>query len=651
MRSLLPTFSRLRSMGLNPATLSFPRKVEEEFAEVYFVKSLPQVRLAIILGAALYSAFGLLDIFLIPEMKAVFWTLRFAVALPALIAAFIFSYLPGFKRAQQPVMAGLMVLGGSIIIAMIVMAPPPISFSYYAGLILIFIWGYTFIRLRFIWATSAAWLLVLCYEVAAISQGTPLPILVNNNFFFISANFIGMFACYSIEYFLRRDYYMVRLLEEEKEKVKDANRHLEEKVHERTVRLKLKNEDLEREMAERARMEEEKRQLEEKLVRSEKMEAIGRLAGGVAHDLNNVLTAVVAYPDLVLMMLPDDSPSRKHLMTIQRSGLKAAAIVRDLLTLARRGVIVKDVVDMNRIVTEYLGSPECSRLKLFHPRATFRQDLQEGLWNIEGSPIHLMKTVMNLFSNAAEAMPQGGEVSIRTANRTLSGGREGHESSMKEGEYVLVEIADQGIGISKDDLKKIFEPFYTKKVMGRSGTGLGMAVVWGTVDDHAGSIDVQSELGKGTTVTVSFPRSLRTVSEEEAGVSDQDLEGSGEKILVVDDIKDQREMARQLLEKLGYSVETVDSGERAVEYIRENDADLILLDMIMDPGIDGYDTYRRVLEVRPGTRAIIASGFSETERVREAIKLGVGEYIMKPYTLKKIGAAVKAELGRSRAPS
>jgi CheY-like chemotaxis protein len=182
--------------------------------------------------------------------------------------------------------------------------------------------------------------------------------------------------------------------------------------------------------------------------------------------------------------------------------------------------------------------------------------------------------------------------------------------------------------------------------MGRSGTGLGMAVVWGTVKDHQGYIDLTSTEGKGTEITLYFPVTRRVFSPQVEMTSIQDIMGNGESILVVDDIEEQRQIASEMLGKLGYTVTTVASGEEAVEYLRKHTIDLLVLDMIMEPGIDGLETYRRVLKLRPGQKSIIASGYSETVRVKEAQNLGVGTYIKKPYLLQQIGRAIKAELDK-----
>jgi len=385
------------------------------------------------------------------------------------------------------------------------------------------------------------------------------------------------------------------------------------------------------------------RESENRLQRARKMEAIGTLAGGVAHDLNNVLSGIVSYPDLLLMDLPEDSPFRKPILTIQDSGQKAAAIVQDLLTLARRGVVATDVTNINQVIDSYLKSPEHEKLKGFHPDAEIESDLEMNLLNIMGSPVHLSKTVMNLITNAAEAMPDGGNIFISTQNKYIDKPIRGYDD-VKEGDYVILTVSDTGEGISSDYMERIFEPFYTKKVMGRSGTGLGMAVVWGTVKDHKGYIDVQSTEGKGTTFTLYFPVTRKEITGKEKTLLMEEYMGKKETILVVDDVKEQREITSRILKKLDYSVTSVSSGEEAVDYIKGNSADLLILDMIMDPGIDGLETYKRILELHPGQKAIIASGFSETDRVKEAQRLGAGKYIKKPYTMEKIGVAVKEEL-------
>lgn len=386
------------------------------------------------------------------------------------------------------------------------------------------------------------------------------------------------------------------------------------------------------------------KEMEARLQRAHKMEAIGALAGGVAHDLNNILSGLVGYPELLLMDLPAGSEMRAIVETIKKSGEKAAAIVQDMLTLARRGVAVTDVVNLNRVVQDYLESPELAKLSALHCQVTIHSDLAPDLFNIVGSPLHLGKTVMNLVTNAVEAIPGSGTIHLSTRNCYVDRPIQAFET-VPEGEYVQLQVADTGIGIAEPDLERIFEPFYTKKQMGRSGTGLGMAVVWGTVKDHGAFIDARSAEGEGTVFDIYFPVTREDLALETEALPIDRYRGAGETVLVVDDIQEQRDLAQRMLQRLGYQVDTVSNGPEAVAYIRRKPVDLLVLDMIIEPEMDGLDTYRQILTIAPGQKAVIASGFSESERVLEAQRLGAGAYIRKPYRLEEIGMALRAELG------
>jgi CheY-like chemotaxis protein len=346
---------------------------------------------------------------------------------------------------------------------------------------------------------------------------------------------------------------------------------------------------------------------------------------------------------LLLLDLPQDSALRQPLMTIKKSGDHAAAIVQDLLTLARRGIAARELLNLNRIVEECLDSPEIRSLLRLHSNVDLSTSLQSDLFNIYGSAIHIFKSLSNLISNAVEAMPQGGRLQIATGNRYTDGIVSGFDT-IKEGEYAVLSVADTGIGISERDRARIFEPFYTKKAIGRSGSGLGMAVVWGTVKDHNGYIDLQSQEGKGARFELYLPATREQLKKEQDPKELSDITGNGELILVVDDVPVQREIATSILDRLGYRFHAAASGEEAIEFIRRHDVDLVILDMIMEPGIDGYETFRRIRSIRPAQKTIIASGYSENERVRKAQDAGAGRYIKKPYTLGTIGSCIKEEL-------
>jgi PAS domain S-box-containing protein len=394
------------------------------------------------------------------------------------------------------------------------------------------------------------------------------------------------------------------------------------------------------------RADQEKKELQLRLQRAQKMEAIGTLAGGVAHDLNNILSGIVSYPELLLMDLPEDSPLRKPILTIKKSGERAAAIVQDLLTLARRGVETSEIINLNQIVSDYLASPEFSKVVMNHPAISTELHLDEQLLNIIGSPVHLAKTVMNLVTNAAEAMPSGGTIVLRTENRHLEKQKIGYGEPLN-GDYVTLTVSDTGIGIKPDEIERIFEPFYTRKAMGRSGTGLGMAVVWGTVKDHRGHIDIRSSVGEGTDIILYLPATHRQVRQRDEDTPLETFKSQGETVLLVDDNREQIDIASEMLNRLGYLVLTASSGEEALDVLSQRAADLVVLDMIMAPGINGLETFKRIQALRPGQKAVIASGYSESAQVREAQRLGAGAYIKKPYLLHTFACAIRTELDKA----
>lgn len=398
-------------------------------------------------------------------------------------------------------------------------------------------------------------------------------------------------------------------------------------------------------ITERKEAEEERQNLLGKLHRAETLESLGTLAGGVAHDLNNVLGALVGYTQLMMAKMDKHDPLMKYLHNILKSSEKGTAIIKDLLTMARRGVNVPaEIVNLNNVLTDFFQTPEFERIKSYHPLVTFKTALAGDLLNMKGMPVHLAKTVSNLISNAAEAIADAGEVTITTSNCYLDKPVFDH-AEIRPGGYVTLTIRDSGQGISPADSGRIFEPFYTKKVMGRSGTGLGLAVVWGTVKDHEGYIDVQSEPGNGSTFTIYFPATDEAVKSTcPINTYPDSYMGKGETVLVVDDLHEQREIAVSILDKLGYKVNALSSGEAAVEYLKNQTSSVLVLDMLMEPGIDGLETYKRILKIHPNQKAIIVSGFSETDRVKQAMELGVGAYIQKPYMLENMGIAIRKVL-------
>lgn len=401
--------------------------------------------------------------------------------------------------------------------------------------------------------------------------------------------------------------------------------------------------ELRQEIQERNRAERQKEHMEDQLRSAQRMEAIGQLASGVAHDLNNLLSGIVTLPEVMSHSLAADDQMRKPLETIQRSGEKAAVIVQDMLTLARSNSNNGEIINPVTLLQEYIESPECKDIRNSYPLVRFDVDWSTTVKPIKGSSVHLSKCLMNLVNNGVESIAGEGVLTIRLENCYLNE-PVGTNLAVNKGEYILFTIEDTGNGISETDLPHIFEPFYTRKIMGRSGTGLGMAIVLNTVGDHGGYVDVQSILNKGTRIKIYLPVNEGGLLSEHGEDSSISFYGAGEHILIVDDLADQREIASLLLKKLNYTTSTASSGEEAIEKFVSSEIDLVLLDMIMDPGINGVETCKRLLQIDPMAKIIIASGYSEDHKLQLVMEFGASRFVKKPYLVEELGTTIKQVL-------
>ena len=403
---------------------------------------------------------------------------------------------------------------------------------------------------------------------------------------------------------------------------------------------------VERDITERKRRERKERQMEKKLERAERMQSIGVLAGGVAHDLNNILGPLVAYPELLLMKLPADSPLRERIELIGESARHAADVIQDLLTLARRGRVELQPGDVNGVVTETLRSTNFVALERKHSGVEVMLDLAPDLPKVDISKAHLSKAIFNLCANSFDSMSNwsnSATLKVTTTKVYLERLESGYES-LKPGEYIEVKVCDTGPEISAERLAKLFEPYHNKESFANSASGLGLALVYGIVKDHGGYYDVISRQGTGNEYILYLPVVAQSSQREYRKPSS--FHGS-ESVLVVDDDDNQRTLACELLESLGYQVCSVPDGWSGVEALKSQPVDIVVLDMIIEDDLDGLDTYKEMLKVNPHQKAVIVTGFAATERVDEAQRLGAGAYVKKPYTRDAIGKAVRRTLDRS----
>ncbi len=404
-----------------------------------------------------------------------------------------------------------------------------------------------------------------------------------------------------------------------------------------------------RDITEKKAREAEQHALKQRLAQAQTMQALGQLAGGVAHDLNNILSGISSYPELMLLQLPEDSPLRGPLETIKKSGFRAAEIVDDMLTLTRLGKRSDTILNLNNSINDFLVSAEFLKIQNENPNIEVTTTFSNALWNIKGSEAHLSKVFMNLLKNGFEAIIGYGKIHVETENTCVLS-HAGEYEHIPKGEYVTLRISDSGIGISTCNIQNIFEPFYTTKEMGNSGTGLGMAIVWRTVKDHNGYIDINSLKGAGTTFSIYFPASPEELPDLSQNNNLADLSGNGELIYVVDDVSEQRFIAGSILKEIGYRVQTFESGEKVLAFLeaKKTFPSLFILDMIMEPGMDGAETFKNICKMAPDQKALIASGFSEIKRVEAADQIGASQYLRKPYSLEKLARAVKECIERKR---
>ncbi len=381
----------------------------------------------------------------------------------------------------------------------------------------------------------------------------------------------------------------------------------------------------------------ETKRLQELESRAERLEMAGMIAGQVAHDFNNLLAPIIAYPEFIREELPRNHPALQYLDQIEKAALKIADINQDLLAMGRRGHYNMEVLNLNTVVQHAI-----SELEPYPQTLACEINLSDDVMDILGGGAQLHRMISNLLHNAKDAMQDIGQITVKTENYYVDDVSVAY-GRVPKGEYVKLTISDTGCGISDDIVQKILDPFFTTKTTDKQrGSGLGLSVVDAVVKDHNGYFDLKTQSGKGTSFYLYFPITRKSSDEDHS----DEISGGSETILVVDDDDIQRDVSTQLLKKLGYEVNSVESGEKAIEFLRENPQDLLMLDMVMPGGIDGAETYQQVLEINPDQRAIIVSGFSESDRVEAAQKLGAGAFVKKPLTKKAIAVAVRTELDK-----
>jgi two-component system cell cycle sensor histidine kinase/response regulator CckA len=393
-----------------------------------------------------------------------------------------------------------------------------------------------------------------------------------------------------------------------------------------------------RDVTKRKETEEEKHQLETQLQQAQKMESIGTLAGGIAHDFNNILMGIQGNATLMQLKIESEHPSYEKIKNIEKFVQNGTELTKQLLGFARRGKYLVKTTDLNEVIE---GSS--SLFVRTKKEIQIHTNFHDEIWTVEVDSGQIEQALLNLYVNAWQAMPEGGDLYLKTRNVMLDSNYV-KPFKVEYGKYVEISVSDTGVGIDRETQERIFEPFFTTKEMGR-GTGLGLASVYGIIKSHGGYIDVTSEKEKGTTFTIYLPASEKEAVREK-GVPVEVLKGTGT-ILLIDDEKMILDVGCELLEELGYTVLSALSGREALDIFQKNSdkIDLIIMDMIM-PGMDGGETFDRLRNINSNIKVLLSSGYSVNGQATKILRRGCDGFIQKPFDLNQLADKIGKIMGK-----
>ncbi|MCG8614938.1 MAG: ATP-binding protein [Desulfobacterales bacterium] len=630
-------------MQYHPLTLAFIRDqvhLEPMFRRAYALDALTRTRVALMVGIFLYGIFGILDALLVPDLSRTFWFIRYAIVIPSALCVLAASFHRAFERWHPPLLAGVCLVGGLGIEAMVVLAPPPVTYSYYAGIILVFIVIHTFFRMGFLWATGATWTIVIVYEIITLwVVDTPFHIFINNNFFFISSAFLCTLAGYAIELNARQRFFTSHMLVLEKEKVSAANADLDRQVKERTRELHKAYNRLNKEMQERLASQAQQMELEIALNNRQKTEALGTLAGGIAHDFNNILAAIIGYTELIKEETLEKETGR-YADQVLTAAVRARELTAQILTFSRQAEEKAEPIQLPPVIRE--------AVKLIRASVPANIDILTRVastaW-IHCDPTQIHRVIVNLCTNAVQAMADGtGTLEIRVTDP----GRHRTGEEDPPGGWVEIAIKDTGHGIPPHIRDKVFDPFFTTREKDK-GTGMGLAVVQGIITRAKGKILVESTPGIGTTVTLLLPVTTPPdviVGDTAPNRESSDIRGNGEHIVVVDDELPLVQIHEKTLAGLGYRVSAFSDPGRALAALDTPKTsvamppDLVITDFSM-PGMTGLELAGRLRTLHPQLPILMLTGYSESVTREKMAEAGITGLMIKPVNRETLGERIR----------
>ncbi len=594
----------ITGMVFNKITLAFPEKNEVVFLEKYFSDSIVQIRFGVLSGIILYAAFGFLDLQIIPEYAKLFLIIRFYIVIPLGLAVLLLSFTKIFRKVWQLLLFICIVVSGVGINIMTMLVP--YNYSYYAGIMLVFSAGYFLFKVRFFHATIACWTVLLLFNLGAVfyAHDSSL-ILISYNFFFISANVIGMVAAYNIEYFVRRDYYMNRELDHQKAAVEDINKNLEKIVEERTIEL-----------------------IEAKDEAEQHDKLKSAFLANMSHEIRTPMNGILGFAELLKRPNLSGEEHQKYINIIEKSGARMLNIINDIVDISKieSGLMDVDIQESNineqiqYIYTFFKPEVEAKGMQLLIKNSL---PSNEAFVKTDREKIYAILT--NLVKNAIKYSDDG---------------------SIEFG-YTIIEkaqvlslqffVKDTGIGIPKDRQDAIFERFiqadiYDKKAL--QGAGLGLAITKAYVEMLGGKIWVESKQGKGSVFYFTIPYSngiyVKNLIKDNDSPDNREVLIKNLKILVAEDDENSALYIKKVIEKLSRQILHTRTGVETIEACRnEPDIDLILMDIQM-PVMNGYEATRQIRQFNKEVIIIAQTAYALTGEKEKAIDAGCDDYISKP---------------------
>jgi signal transduction histidine kinase/ActR/RegA family two-component response regulator len=605
-------------INLHPITLSFRDGNEREFLAKYFRDSLFQFRVSFILVAVLYGVFDLLDSMMIPSYQEVFYIIRFGVVIPFLCLVLILSFFRFFQNIWQLLLFVSFVIAGTGIGLMLVLVPE--NYAYYGGMMLVFSAGYFFIKLRFLMASLAGWLTLIIYNVGAVFFSDTGPeVIINNNFFYVSANLIGMFAAYYIEYFARRDFFLNKQLDSRKAEVEEANRTLERKVRERTSQLN---------------------EAKERAEQSDKLKSA--FLANMSHEIRTPMNGILGFSQL-LLETEDKEELQEFIEVINKNGNHLLALINDIIDISKVEAGMLSLSSNEFSINELLD--EVNELLLKDNHMSGRHfDLRSHYALAQGEDVlvsdrtRLKQVLINLVGNACKFTYKG----YVEVGYTL------HD------DFMIFYVKDTGVGLDYEQQQYIFERFMQATIDHRpkhEGTGLGLAISKAFVNLFGGDIWVESEPNQGSVFCFTLPLKKdghSILKRHKKIVIPMEFDWKDKVILVAEDVTTNFLLIKTALKRTNVTLIWAKNGQEAIdECKKDQQIDLVLMDVRM-PVMSGFEATPVIREIRPEVPVIAQTSYAMDGDREKSMEAGCTDYIAKPFNIKEFVELIAQYLNKAR---